>query len=46
MKRSIIAIALVLITASSCDKKEKTREDEGTVIQVTDGDTFDWDFRD
>jgi hypothetical protein len=45
MKRLIIATALVLIAVSSCDKKEKTRE-EGKVIQVTDGDTFDWDFRD
>ena len=39
MKRFIIPIALVLIATYSCDRKDKA--DEGEVIHVTDGDTFD-----
>ena len=41
MKRIITLITLVLITAYSCEKKEESQPDNGEVIQVTDGDTFD-----
>jgi len=41
MKRVMALLTVILITTSFCEKEGETQQNDGELIHVTDGDTFD-----